>query len=365
MPPISLLIKPASGNCNMKCDYCFYMDEAEKRDKKSYGFMTDQTLKNVIRKTISHAEGGFTLAFQGGEPTLSGIDFFKKAVEYVKQYNRNNIKVNYALQTNGFAINKEWCEFFKENGFLIGLSVDGTKETHDKFRHNQSGKDTYDRIIETSKLFDDFEVGYNILTVINGETSKIASEIYKDYKSKGWGFQQYITCLEPLNEEPGKKEFSLLPEDYGKFLVELFNMWYEDLQKGEQPYIRQFENYVMMEVGYLPESCEQRGICGIQYVVEADGSVYPCDFYALDDYLLGNFNTNSLSEVDNKRKEINFIERSKCLDDKCRECEFLKICRSGCYRSRINQINYFCEGYRLFFENCYDKIAEISDKIRK
>ena len=131
MPPISVLMKPSSGMCNMKCDYCFYCDETQKRIQESYGFMSEQTLKNVIRKTMLRAEGAVSYAFQGGEPTLRGIDFFEKVVEFEKQYNKHGIRVNNALQTNGYLINEAWCEFFQKNHFLIGLSVDGTKEIHD------------------------------------------------------------------------------------------------------------------------------------------------------------------------------------------------------------------------------------------
>ena len=287
MPPISLLIKPSSGNCNMKCDYCFYCDEINKRETASYGFMDEKTLKNVIRKTILVSEGSYTLAFQGGEPTLIGIDFFKKVLKFVNQYNKNNLKVNYALQTNGFNINSEWCEFFKANNFLIGLSIDGIKETHDLYRHDKNGCFTYEKAIKTAKLFDKYQVDYNILTVVNNETVKRAKEIYTDYQNKGWNYQQYITCLDPIDEEPGSRKYSLNPTEYGVFLNELFDLWYKDLIKNKQPYIRQFENFVSIELGYWPESCEQRGTCGTQYVVEADGSVYPCDFFALDNYNLG------------------------------------------------------------------------------
>lgn len=371
MPPISLLIKPASGNCNMSCDYCFYCDETSKREKASYGYMSEQTLKNVIRKSILISEGSYTLAFQGGEPTLIGIEFFKKVIEFVNQYNRNNLKVNYALQTNGFNIDEEWCEFFKANNFLIGLSVDGIKETHDLYRHDKKGGSTFDRILKTADLFDKFGVDYNILTVINSDTSKIAKPIYEYYKTKNWGFQQYITCFDPIGETPGTKRYSLKPEEYGTFSTELFDSWYKDLSNNKQPYIRQFENYIMIGMGYWPESCEQRGTCGLQYVVEADGSVYPCDFFALDKYYLGNLNTNTLKEIDEKRNLIKFIDESEKKSEECNSCEYTKICRGGCQRSRTynsekdSYQNYFCKGYKLFFDNCYDRIVDIVEKIQK
>ena len=178
MPPISVLMKPSSGMCNMKCDYCFYCDETQKRIQESYGFMSEQTLKNVIRKTMLRAEGAVSYAFQGGEPTLRGIDFFEKVVEFEKQYNKHGIRVNNALQTNGYLIDEAWCEFFQKNHFLIGLSVDGTKEIHDSYRHTKDGKPTFDRIHHAAELMDRYGVEYNILTVVNQKVASNITEIY-------------------------------------------------------------------------------------------------------------------------------------------------------------------------------------------
>ena len=371
MPAISVLMKPSSGMCNMSCDYCFYCDEAQKRIQESYGFMSEQTLKNVIRKTMLRAEGMVSYAYQGGEPTLRGIDFFRKAIEYQRQYNRNGIQVNNALQTNGLLINEEWCEFFKENHFLIGISIDGIKETHDCYRHTKSGESAYDRVLQATQLMDRYGVDYNILTVVNQKVAAHIKEIYAFYKEKGWRFQQYIACLDPLGEEHARSEYSLRPETYGKFLTELFNLWYEDWKKGSQPYIRQFENYIGILLGYQPEACDQRGCCGIQNVVEADGSVYPCDFYMLDEYRLGNFNVNRIDEINDRRNEIGFLERSRKLKKECRECTYYSICRGGCQRNRDLDLcsgeyeNYFCESYRVFFDACLERMVQIADNIRR
>ena len=367
MPPVNLLIKPASGLCNMTCDYCFYCDETQKRQQESYGIMSEKTLKNVIRKSVLAAEGSCTIAFQGGEPTLCGLDFFKKVIAFVQQYNRHGIHIEYALQTNGFGITKEWCQFFAQHHFLIGLSVDGLRDTHNTYRHSKSGGGTYDRIMETVRLFDQYHVEYNILTVVHRETARRIREIYRDYRKRGWNYMQFITCLDPLGEERGGQEYSLLPETYGRFLIDLFDMWYEDLKKEDQPYIRQFDNYVTMMLGYWPESCEQRGTCGIQNVVEADGSVYPCDFYVLDEYCLGNFNNTSMAEIYKKREELGFIRRSMNHPDECKACRWFSLCRGGCYRSRITELgdekcwNYFCPGYKMFFEACYDRLREAAE----
>lgn len=366
MPPVNLLIKPASGNCNMHCDYCFYCDEAKKRETASYGFMNEKTLKNVIRKFVLSAEGSCTIAFQGGEPTLWGLEQFQNVIRYVEQYNKNKVQINYALQTNGYHITEAWSRFFREHQFLVGISVDGNRELHDRYRHGKDNEGSYDQVLHAIELFDTYGVEYNILTVVHKGTAGAIGEIYREYKRRGWRFLQFITCLDPLGEIRGKQEYSLLPEEYGGFLNELFALWYADLQKGQQPYIRQFENYVGILAGYLPESCEQRGICGIQNVVEADGSVYPCDFYALDEFCLGNMNEVSTAQIEARRKEIGFLERSRNHSSKCRACRWFPVCRGGCFRSREGETeNYFCKGYQMFFEKNYETLKEIAGKIRR
>ena len=368
MPPISVLLKPASSLCNMSCDYCFYCDEASKREISSYGFMEETTLKNVIRRTLLRAEGSAAYAYQGGEPTLRGLDFFRKAMEYQKQYNKKQVAVSNALQTNGFALDEAWCQFLKEHHFLVGLSIDGTEKIHNAHRHDKTGNDTYARVRHAAKLMDQYEVDYNILTVVTSDAAEHIEEIYEEYRKNGWHYQQYIPCLDPMGEGHEKTPYALTPEQYGSFLICLFRLWYKDLKKGRQPFIRTFENYVALAAGYQAEACEQRGICGLQYVVEADGSVYPCDFYMLDDYRLGNFNQDLLDVIDKKREEIGFISRSRKIPEGCAVCPHYMLCRGGCQRSRDLDPatglyhNYFCEGYRMFFDACGDTIREIASQ---
>lgn len=363
MPPLSVLMKPASSLCNMNCEYCFYFDEASKRTQSHFGMMSEITLKNIIRKTILKAEQSITYAYQGGEPTLRGLEFFKTAIKLQKQYNRNKIQVFNALQTNGYEIDESWCEFFKQNNFLIGISIDGTQEIHDAYRHNKFGEATYEKVMLTTRLFDRYKVEYNILTVVNNTVAQNIKEIYLHYKKNGWNFQQYIPCLDPIGEVRGQNKYALTPQMFGQFMIDLFNLWYQDLKKGKQPYIRQFENYIGMLNGYSPESCDMRGICGVQTVVEADGSVYPCDFYMLDKYKLGNFNENQLETINFEREKIRFIETSTKLSNQCMGCNYLYICKGGCQRNREfnqgNYHNYLCEGYKMFFDKTLEKMKAI------
>lgn len=369
MPPLSVLIKPASGSCNMNCDYCFYCDETSKRSQALYGFMSEETLKNVIRKTISHAEGSITYAFQGGEPSLRGIEFFKLAVKFQKQYNRNNITVMNSFQTNGILIDENWCRFFKENSFLVGVSLDGIDDVHDAYRHTRDGDVTFSRILSSIRLLEKHKVDFNILTVISERAAQNVEKIYNFYSQQGWIYQQYIVCLDPLGSQHDKASLSPTSEQYGDFLIRLFRLWYRDWEKGMQPYIRQFENYIAILLGHIPEACDQCGVCSIQTVVEADGSVYPCDFYMLDEYKIGNLNTQRLSDFNHHCLTSDFVKRSLKLSEACKLCRYFYICKGGCQRNRDfienNGLyeNHFCKSYQMFFDCCLDQMKNVAKTI--
>ena len=367
MPLHTILIKPVSGLCNMRCDYCFYCDEMAKREVSSYGMMSEDTLKNIIKKAMRQARGEICFAFQGGEPTLRGIEFFQKAAELEERFNRGHIRVINTIQTNGLGLDEEWCRFFHENDFLVGVSVDGTAVIHDTYRHDASGNPTYERIKKNIDMLEAHKVEYNILTVVTGPVAEHIREIYGEYKKSGWNYQQYIACLDPIDEEPGGRPYSLTPETYGRFLAELFRMWDKDWKRGKAPYIRQFENYIGILMGYAPEACEQRGVCSVQCVAEADGSAYPCDFYALDKYRLGDYNRESIQELLDTQTAADFVKESRKLHADCGKCEWYSLCRGGCRRHRVKvgenglYKNYFCEGYKSFFERCGGRMKEIAD----
>ena len=362
----TVLIKPASGLCNMQCDYCFYCDEAAKRDVASYGMMEIETIENIIRKVLKQGKGNICFAFQGGEPTLRGLEFFEKVIKFEHKYNIHKCEILNTLQTNGFCVDDKWCRFLKKHEFLLGVSVDGTETLHNLHRHDKNGADTYQKVKNSIAMFEKYQIEYNILTVVNRQVAENVKEIYKEYKRNGWKYQQYITCLDPLGEPQGQRPYSLTPEIYGQFLIDLFQLWYKDWRRGKAPYIRQFENYVGILLGYPPESCEQRGICSVQCVTEADGSVYPCDFYAMDAYRLGNFNTDQITDFFERKESKQFVEESKKWSEQCKQCEYFSLCRSGCRRSRVGEKdagtyrNYFCEGYRKFFQVCGANLMEIA-----
>ena len=364
MQPLNVLIKPVSSACNLNCSYCFYADLSRKRETASYGVMSLETLEQTVKRIFEYAESECTIAWQGGEPTLAGLSFFRAYLALEKKYNTRNVRVTRCLQTNGYHLDEEWASFLAENKFLTGLSLDGTRALHDTFRRTPEGKETFSSILETARLFDHFGVAYNLLTVVNRQTAASAEEIYRFYQEAGFHYQQYIVCLDPVGEEPGQRPWSLTASDYGSFLIQLFDLWYQDCLLGRAPYIRQFENYLDLLLGIPPESCEQRGSCGLQTVIEADGSVYPCDFYASDAYCLGNLTQSSLEALRQTRRQKDFLERSLPVPDVCKNCPFYALCRNGCFRHRLpsSGVNYFCEGYQSFFSHSLPFLQELARK---
>ncbi|MBS5065022.1 MAG: anaerobic sulfatase maturase [Hungatella hathewayi] len=371
MPPIHLLIKPSSGNCNMRCDYCFYYDITEHREQASYGFMSEETLEQVIKKALECAEGECSFSYQGGEPTLHGLAFFEKSLEFERKHNIHGVKINHALQTNGYRLNADWAKFLADNHFLVGVSLDGSKDTHNAYRRSVKGEETFFDIMKTIDILNEYQVEFNILTVVNRRTAGKVRKIYQFYKKNHLNYLQFIPCLDPLGEQQGSREYSLTAELYGEFLKDLFDLWYDDLLKGEQPYIRQFENYIAILMGHHPEACDQSGVCNYQYVVEADGEVYPCDFYVLDEYKLGNLNDCSIEDIDKKRHEIGFMEYSLTDHEACRQCRHFLVCRGGCRRHRLleeadgNHRNVFCDSYLAFFDHAMPRMADIARRLSR
>lgn len=369
MPEITLLIKPASGLCNMKCDYCFYADEMHCRTQASYGIMSDFVMEQVVQKALAHASKTCTFLFQGGEPTLAGLSFYQKWMACEEKYNQKQIKIIHALQTNGYLLQEDWCRFFAQRQYLIGLSIDGVKSTHNACRKDAQGEGTYFKALDAAARLRNAGASFNILTVVTKHIATNIRRIYESYRRHGFVWQQYIACLDPLRALPGSMDYSLTPELYGQFLTDLFHLWKFDLQNGRQPYIRQFENYIGILLGYEPECCEQRGICSFQNVVEADGSVYPCDFYALDHYKLGNLCTDDFATITEREKQSNFLTRFEHPSDTCAACRYYFLCRGGCCRHReqpgaLYGQNYFCESYQMFFDACLTEMEEIGNLIK-
>jgi len=327
-------------------------------------------LEELVKKALDYADSSCTFAFQGGEPTLVGLDFYKQLIEFQKRYNKKGITISNALQTNGVVIDNEWAIFLAKNKFLVGLSLDGPKEIHDYLRVDANGDGSFNAVMGASKLFDKYNVEYNILTVVSANVARHASQVYNYFKKNNFKYQQYIQCLDPLGEEPGGYEYSLTPKRYAQFLKTTFDLWYDDLKNNDYTSIRMFDNYVSMAAGYPPESCGMSGVCTCYFVIESDGGVYPCDFYVLDEWLLGNIKNNGFNELLLTETAKRFVEKSKHVDEKCRACNWYSLCRGGCRRTREPfeddkpNLNYYCSTYYEFFEYAGERLYDISKRMK-
>jgi uncharacterized protein len=366
MPPINMLIKPASSACNLHCKYCFYCDEAENRSEKNYGMMTGETLETIVRKAFEYGESYVGFAFQGGEPTLAGLDFFRKFLALQEKYNRKKVKVGNAIQTNGMLIDVEWAQFLAENRFLVGVSLDGPKDIHDWNRTDHRGMGSYSRVKKAIGLFRKHRVEYNILCVVTKPVARHIGKIYNYFVKQGFEYLQFIPCLDGLGAEPGQNPYSLTPPIYEDFLKRLFDLWYHDFKtNGRRVSIRMFDNILQMLMGYLPESCDMKGRCSANLVIEADGSVYPCDFYVLDQWKMGNIVDDGLARMLQGETAKAFVAVSEGIPGQCGGCEVYALCRGGCRRhyepitaGKVEK-NYFCTAYKGFYQYVLPRFQEV------
>ena len=366
MKNISVLIKPASSLCNIECSYCFYNTIAEEREIASYGFMELSTLENIVKKAFEFSEGGScTFAFQGGEPTLIGLDFFKKFIEFQNKYKDNSF-INNVIQTNGILIDDEWAAFLKENKFLVGLSLDGPQKVHDARRKGKDNKGTFHSVMKAKRIMDRYKVEYNVLSVVDTTLARNVKEVYEFFKKEKIAYTQYIACLDPLMSENPMDKTNLSPKTYATFLKKLFDLWYKDFMKGKYVSIRYFDNLINIILGRTDEACDMKGHCSIQNVIEADGSIYPCDFYVYDRWNLGNINDNTFEDIIGSDKAREFLSGSLAVADKCNLCKWKHICRGGCRRNRENpeNLNTLCEAYDDFFEYTASRLMEVAMKIK-
>ena len=369
MKALSLLIKPASGSCNMRCAYCFYADIAESRAVKNYGLMTLDILETLVRKALTEATEYCAFGFQGGEPTLAGLDFYRALIEFEKKYNRNKVKLSHTLQTNGLLLNEEWAEFLRENQFLTGLSIDACKQIHDDLRLDSAGKGTHNRCMNAARMLGKHRAEFNILSVVTRSMALHPDKTYRFYKHNGLRYIQFIPCIDGLEAERAAGAYSLDAGTYGRFLCRIFDLWYEDFIRDDYYSIRAFDNYIRMLAGYPPENCAMQGVCNPYALAEADGSVYPCDFYAADPYLLGNVASHSFTEMLNGKKAEEFAALSRQPDPSCMRCEYRFLCRGGCRRDREPvadgrlALNHYCAAYKVFFQHALPRMHSIAVRI--
>ncbi len=350
MPPLSIMIKPSSSLCNLRCKYCFYADVSANREFENFGLMTQETAENLIDSALHFADGeSVAFAFQGGEPLLRGRDFFESFVKTVDFHNTKGSEIFYSLQTNGMLIDEKWAEFFRKNRFLIGLSLDGNYDCN-RFRVDASNENVYYTVKEKAEILQKHGVEFNILTVLTGFAAEHGAEIYKSMRDSGYKYLQFIPCLRPFGNK-SENQLYMTPKQFEKFLIEVFNLYVKDFYRGNYVSIRYFDNLVRMYLGDKPEQCGLCGHCTHQFVAEGNGNIYPCDFYCTDDWLLGNINNDSLESMAKSEKAKSFILESLNISDECKSCRYFPLCRGGgCKRQKADRD--YCEAYKSFFFAC-------------
>lgn len=355
---IGFLIKPASSACNMRCRYCFYCDVAAHREERRARVMGWDVADAIIERALAVApDAHVSFAFQGGEPTLAGLDFFRSFVARVEE-RRDRQQVSWALQTNGYLIDGEWAAFFREHGFLIGVSVDAYRDLHDSMRPDAHGAATYARVMGGVRLLRETGVDVNVLSVLTSQMAAHPQRVFSFIKREGITHIQFIPCLPGLDDE--HDAFSLGPREFSSFYRRLFDLWWRELGAGSYVSIWLFENIMQMALGQFPSQCGMLGRCAPQFVVESDGSVYPCDFYALDEYRVGDIRNDDLEAMATCEAMHAFLREPRRACSQCADCPFEGMCHRNC--KRLN-VAYYDEGYcglREFLEYAYPGLQRVA-----
>lgn len=353
-----ILVKPSGPDCNMACSYCFYSGKASYFGTSTKHRMSLDVLEVMTRKSLCRPGHAMSFGWQGGEPTLMGVDFFRKAVEFQRVFGRG-MQVSNSFQTNGLLIDEEWVSFLKDNNFLVGLSLDGTEHIHDHHRVTKSDRGSHQLVEKSAKALLAGGVDTNALSVVTSYSSGYASETYHYLKSLGFRYLQFIPCLEVSREHSSGKlnEFSVTPAQYGVFLCELFDLWASDFVNGRPTTsIRLFESFACVYLSQLAADCSARRTCGEYLVVEHDGRIFSCDFFVNDEWLLGNVQFNEPEEILNSPQQLLFGEIKAQLHDKCLLCRWKRFCHGGCPKYRFHDseckpLNYYCESYDILFRH--------------
>lgn len=362
MKHISVLVKPASSLCNLRCKYCFYANVSSLREVRSYGKMKRAVAEKMIANIFVDLEDGdmLSIAFQGGEPTLVGLDYFKQIVDLIESQEKT-VTVNYALQTNGILITRQWCQFLQENQFLVGLSIDGHPIYHDLNRVSPSGRGTFLKVMQTKELFDEYQIDYNVLCVLSNPLAKEAKKVFQFIKDQKNDYIQFIPCLDDLDATE-KSPYALTTKRFASFYHQMLKLWLAELQQGRYTSIKLFDDIINLLVNRQVTACGILGNCQVQYVIEADGSVYPCDFFVLDEYRIGYIQEHSLRQLFEQEITRNFLCPRKDLPQKCHRCSFKKICCGGCKRMKdamyVDESADFC-GYQSLLKEFIPQIPTV------
>ncbi|UOF88756.1 anaerobic sulfatase maturase [Fodinisporobacter ferrooxydans] len=366
---IGVMWKTVSEDCNLACDYCYYSRVGGKIGPKVKR-IDSRILEKFIKEYMSYSRGAVSFAWQGGEPLLAGLDFFEEVVHLQAKYAQPHTIISNAIQTNATLMNEDWARFLRKYNFLVGVSLDGPKEVHDARRVTRSGAGSFDRVMQGVRHLRDAKVDFNILTVIHENNIRHAKELMEFYVKEDFDYVQFIPCMDFRAQETNKSpNYLISPEDYGQFLCDTFDIWYNDGNPTMS--VRFFDNMLSVYLHQEAELCIHRKTCPQTLILEQNGDAYPCDFFISDDYKLGNVGTDSLKDILSNLIYESFHSKKPNLPDKCKSCDFLHLCHGGCPRNRSWNIvddtveaDYFCDSYYRIYSYAHERMLKLAEKIK-
>ncbi len=370
-----VMVKPIGGICNLRCAYCYYLptvDMYKAQPGHSGDFrMSLETYDLFAKQYLDRPLQQIMFAWQGGEPTLMGLDWFRQAIAIQKKYVRENQLVENSFQTNGTLLDDTWCDFLREHNFLIGLSVDGPASYHDKYRRTPAGEPSHEKVQRGLKLLRKHGVEFNSLVVLSQSNVHDPDGVYRFLTNAGLRHVQLIPLLEYDRHTFEPIPQAITGEQYGRFLCRIFDLWFE--HNIGYIFVQIIEQTLATHLGVSPSLCIHMPTCGRALILEHNGDLYACDHYPFPTDLRGNIHDKSLHEMVNAPEQLDFGRNKKTsLTQICRDCSYLPSCNGGCCKHRIlpvegepNRHNWFCQGYRLFFEYTFDRMAAIAIALRR
>jgi uncharacterized protein len=367
----TVMLKPVGSVCNLNCTYCYYLEKKDLYPETSNFKLDENLLEEFTRKYIQEQDVDvITFVWQGGEPGILGIDYYKKALALQKKY-AGDKKISNVFQTNGTFIDENWCQFFKDNNFLVGISVDGPEKLHDYYRKTKQGQPSFHRVMKSVELLHRYRVEFNTLTVVNNLTSQFPLEVYNFLKAIGSTYMQFIPIVErnaieheklklvdqAYNKEARLTNWSVNPKKFGSFLCSIFDEWVK--KDVGRHYVQLFDVSLANWYGEPPGLCVFEKTCGMTAVMEHNGDLFSCDHFVYDKYRLGNIKNHSLAEILHSKQQSDFSNyKFESLPQYCQDCNYLFACHGACPKHRFLKtpegetgLNYLCESYKMFFEH--------------
>lgn len=364
----SIVIKPAGSFCNLRCDYCFYLEkQALYGGQPATHRMSDLTLEKVIKNMFACSDAP-TFVWHGGEPTLMGLKFFEYAVSVQHHYAKGREYSN-SLQTNGSLLDENWAEFLKKENFLVGISLDGPKDVHDRYRRDIKGNGSFQRVFKNARMLVDNGVPVNVLATVNAYSVNHPLKIYTFFKKNKFTFMQFMPVVETDPENPDiAAPYSVNAKEYGVFLNRLFNFWVKDFdfkRLKQKTSVRFFDDLIKKYAGMVPDHCIFQKVCGDALVVEHNGDMFSCDYMVSEDTRVGNIHEMSMEEAFQSSSHIAFGKRKSEFGTECKKCKWLALCYGGCIKDRIRDPhdkghNHFCMSYKFFFEQADKRLKKFA-----